>query len=107
MQMQMPENPATSMPTPIIASPIASKPREHTEAKLDEDGKTLQPQISLEAAKVQRLGASMGTKLRPESAQKIQVCIAKLAQRTVHPLLASQAFGAGQKGLIAREGADF
>ena len=34
---------------------------------------SLQPQISLEASKLQQLGASMGTKLRPESAQKIQV----------------------------------
>lgn len=38
----------------------------------------LQPQISLEAAKLQQLGAAMGTRLRPESAQKIQVVSAKV-----------------------------
>lgn len=51
---------------------VAEQAAEHAE------GSALEPQISLEAAKLQQLGASMGTKLRPESAQKIQVSLSSL-----------------------------
>lgn len=44
------------------------------------DASSMQPGISSEAASLQQLGAKMGTKLRPESAQKIQVSL-------VHPFL--------------------
>ena len=48
------------------------------------DASTLQPQISTEAAKLQQLGAKMGTKLRPESAQKIQVSCFQLQPGETH-----------------------
>ena len=73
MQMQMPETPRISVPTPVAACTSVNKPPRRSETGFITEVKALQPQISLEAAKVQQLGASLGAKLRPESAQKIQV----------------------------------
>ena len=75
MQMQIPQASDIDMPAPVMATTALGKPPRHAEAAPADENKTLHPQISLEAAKVQQLGASLGTKLRPESAQKIQVCI--------------------------------
>lgn len=75
MQMQIPQASDIAMPAPVMANTALGKPPRHAEAAPADENKTLHPQISLEAAKVQQLGASLGTKLRPESAQKIQVRI--------------------------------
>ncbi len=73
MQLQAPQSPSLHVPGPSRASSSASKPPQQSTIRPAEGSTILQPQISLEVAEVQQMGASFGAKLRPESAQKIQV----------------------------------